>query len=155
MNYKYFDRDLSWLSFNERVLLEASKDCVPLRERINFLSIFSSNLDEFYRVRMPALMAFQQNKRRENSSYSGIRTSDHNDTKAAGIIWQLLSNEIIPGLKEEKIYLLYNEPIPLEIKSAAQEFFFSQLLAFIEITALKKTISIFSRKAISFIWQFC
>ena len=56
----FFDRDISWLSFNGRVLAEAAKEAVPLLERIKFLSIYSSNLDEFYRVRMPAMMALQK-----------------------------------------------------------------------------------------------
>ncbi|MEI9808833.1 MAG: hypothetical protein WDO16_13750 [Bacteroidota bacterium] len=49
---------LSWLSFNHRVLLEAGDETVPLYSRISFLSIFSSNLDEFFRVRMPSIYAF-------------------------------------------------------------------------------------------------
>ena len=48
-NDLYFDRDLSWLSFNERVLNEARREGVPLMEKIRFLGIYSSNLDEFYR----------------------------------------------------------------------------------------------------------
>ncbi len=55
--YSFFHRDLSWLLFNDRVLDEARRDTVPLMERIRFLAIYSSNLDEFYRVRMPALNA--------------------------------------------------------------------------------------------------
>ena len=43
---KFFDRDLSWLSFNYRVLLEATDKSLPLYERIKFLAIYSSNLDE-------------------------------------------------------------------------------------------------------------
>jgi polyphosphate kinase len=58
--YFFANRDISWLSFNERVLQEAGKTSVPLNERIKFLSIYSSNLDEFYRVRMPALMALKK-----------------------------------------------------------------------------------------------
>ena len=50
-----FDRDLSWLSFNDRVLQEAKDERVPLLERIKFLAIYSSNLDEFYRVRVASL----------------------------------------------------------------------------------------------------
>ena len=50
--YRYFKRDISWLSFNYRVLLEADDDNLPLYERINFISIYSSNLEEMYKVRV-------------------------------------------------------------------------------------------------------
>lgn len=50
--YQYFKRDISWLSFNYRVLLEAEDDTLPLYERINFISIYSSNLEEFYKIRV-------------------------------------------------------------------------------------------------------
>ena len=49
---RMFKRDISWLSFNYRVLMEAKDESLPLFERIKFLSIFSSNLEEFYRVRV-------------------------------------------------------------------------------------------------------
>lgn len=52
----YMNRELSWLKFNERVLNEAGNPSVPLAERLSFIAIYQSNLDEFYRVRIGSLM---------------------------------------------------------------------------------------------------
>ncbi len=51
----YIDRDISWMYFNHRILREAMEPHVPLLERLNFLGIYSNNLDEFFRVRMATL----------------------------------------------------------------------------------------------------
>ena len=56
----WFDRDLSWLEFNRRVLAEALDDRTPLLERVKFLAIFSANLDEFFMKRMALLRETRQ-----------------------------------------------------------------------------------------------
>ena len=55
-NPSYFNRELSWLAFNERVLDQAFSSKYPLLERIRFLSFVSSNLDQFYEIRVSGLM---------------------------------------------------------------------------------------------------
>ena len=52
---EYVNRELRWLSFNERVLMSAESGTIPLMERLKFIGIFSSNLDEFYAVRVGSI----------------------------------------------------------------------------------------------------
>src|SRR5260221_477876 len=96
----FFDRDLSWLSFNYRVLQEGARENVPLLERISFLSIKCSNLDEFYRVRIPALSALQKIKKKETRPAIGpilqeIATTVRGQLDHFG---QLFTGRIFPAL---------------------------------------------------------
>jgi len=75
-NYRYFNRDISWLSFNHRVLMEAEDPSVSLYERIHFIAIYSNNLEEFYKVRVA------EHKAVARGGYSEDMTRD----EAAGLI---------------------------------------------------------------------
>ena len=67
----YTNRELSWLQFNERVLNEAGNPEVPLAERLSFISIFQTNLDEFFMVRVGTLLIQMQSSEKivENKTY--------------------------------------------------------------------------------------
>ena len=68
MKNNYIPRDISWLSFNARVLQEANDQSVTLKDRIRFLGIFSNNLDEFFRVRVATLKRMVEYLEKKKSS---------------------------------------------------------------------------------------
>ncbi|WP_421939122.1 polyphosphate kinase 1 [Pedobacter sp.] len=132
----FFNRDLSWLKFNERILMEAERTEVPLLERIRFLSIFSSNLDEFYRVRMPVLLALEKLSNKEDNDISlqdDLLVEAHklitSQQQRYGLV---LKNSIIPALKEHKISLFYTEAFNKTIKKDITRYFLSQVMAFLQ-----------------------
>lgn len=141
--YLYLNRDLSWLSFNHRVLLEAGDKNVPLYNRISFLSIFSSNLDEFFRVRMPSIFAFSAIEGKKigirdeypKGLVRQVQTMVFNQQEEFGAV---LSGQIIPELQQNHICLYYNEPIRDEHKQTIREYFLSRVLSFLQPVMLQK-----------------
>ena len=141
--YSYFDRDLSWLSFNFRVLKEAARESTPLLEKIRFLSIYASNLDEFYRVRFPALAALQKIKKAKDSNssresdpslegvplLSEISAEIHAQLEEFG---RLFTGGILPALAAQDIHFVYHEPIPEAVKKETNAYFLTQVLAFLQ-----------------------
>src|ERR1700743_60797 len=112
LTISFFDRDLSWLSFNYRVLEEGAKEKTPLLERISFLSIYCSNLDEFYRVRIPALSALQKIKKKENLPESILQDIGATVNRQLEHFGQIFRGNILPALASHGIDFVYDQPIP-------------------------------------------
>lgn len=139
----FFNRDLSWLGFNERVLLEASKDTVPILERIKFLSIYSSNLDEFYRVRMPVLMAvdeYKQDVDEPGGNYTLAKAEINRQLEQFGAI---IADQILPQLIKEDVHWIYNKAIPPQITDQIVNLFFNEVLAYIYSVCIDRDLTDF------------
>ncbi|MDW3650731.1 MAG: polyphosphate kinase 1 [Bacteroidia bacterium] len=140
---KFFDRDLSWLSFNYRVLLEATDKSLPLYERIKFLAIYSSNLDEFFRVRVASLRSLLGVKKKSldlvglepEKLLAQIYAEVNRQQEEFGAIFQ---QDILPGLNKNDIYLLQDGPKEDVHKEFIEKFFEEDVFPFIHTELLRR-----------------
>ena len=128
------NREISWLYFNDRVLQEAADPTVPLIDRIKFLAIFSSNLDEFYRVRVATLsrLANLNEKAKEILGYNPKKIL--NQIKNIVVRQErkfnnLYENIIVKQLAEEKIFILNDKQLNVSRGEFVKRYFREKLLA--------------------------
>jgi polyphosphate kinase len=134
MEASYFKRDISWLSFSRRILMEAADKNVPLVERIKFLSIFSSNLDEFYSVRIPILMALKKisNEDVMTDPPPDIRTIQSLIVQQMKDFGSIIQTDILPDLQSANVHLFFSEPIPDFLLTAIGDYFYNRVLGFLQ-----------------------
>ena len=145
---KYFDRELSWLSFNYRVLQEAINVEVPLIERLRFLAIYSSNLDEFYRVRVASyihVLSMQKDQGLEpdvnvKKLLKKIKKTVHKQQDEFGRIFR---EELIPLLKKEGIYLIDQTKINVEQKEYLDAYFKKEVESLLVVKKLPENTTEF------------
>lgn len=124
---KTIARDISWLSFNARVLQEAADTTVPLRERIKFLGIFSNNMDEFFRVRVATLKRMIQLGNKANMHLESdpqqiideIQMTVLNQQGEFNRIWENVQQK----LNEQKIFLKTEKELTTEQQNFVREYF--------------------------------
>ncbi|NLC27669.1 MAG: polyphosphate kinase 1, partial [Campylobacteraceae bacterium] len=141
--FLHINRELSWLRFNTRVLHESEKESLPLLERLKFLAIYATNLDEFYMIRVAGL--------RELFSAGVVVTGADEQTPLDQLreIRRYVSEEktmlersfnaIIAGLEEQNLLLRNYNELDSADKMTADEFFFSNILPLIVPIAVDST----------------
>ncbi|HMT07946.1 MAG TPA: hypothetical protein PKA82_08075, partial [Pyrinomonadaceae bacterium] len=128
----YFNRELSWLEFNRHVLDEATDDSLPLLERLKFLSIFSTNLDEFFMIRVAGLME-QLAEGIGELSPDGLTAQEQLNEIYARLRPMLkkqaayLNDVVLPGLRSEGIAIEPYTSLTAKEKKALDKYFIDNL----------------------------
>jgi len=127
----YFNRELSWLKFNTRVLAQAKNKSLPPLERMKFLAIYGTNLDEFYMIRVAGLKALLKARVQETAidkltpteQLETIHKTIHKEQKSVESSFQ----KIMVELKEHHVYIQNYDELSLKHKEIIKEEFFEQI----------------------------
>ncbi|KAA5549182.1 polyphosphate kinase 1 [Adhaeribacter rhizoryzae] len=133
---KIFNRELSWLAFNHRVLQEAKDPTVPLLERIKFMAIFSSNLDEYFKVRVATLKKLIKLKKKTLQKLKDDPSQELDNiieevTRQQHELGDIFRNQILPDLRSEHINLLTEKELSPEQETFVRQYFAKNLQNFL------------------------
>lgn len=126
---KYHNRELSWLEFNYRVLEEALDKSNPLLERLKFISIFSSNLDEFFMVRLSELLSQSKPEYASLKLPSGdtaqeiVTSLKSRISKLVKQQYDCFNNDILPNLEKESFHFYTSQNLPEKYIPALKDLF--------------------------------
>ena len=148
--YSYFNRDVSWLSFNYRVLLESEDTSLPVYERIKFLSIHASNLEEFYEVRVAEHrnIILQKTGSKENRSEAEqiLEAINAEVSRQQQEFFRIFQTQILPELERQNIILYMNDEPKPEHRKFVKTYFEEEIFPFLQpVMLLKNDIRFFIR----------
>jgi polyphosphate kinase len=132
IEYRYVDREKSWLCFNARVLQEAADPTVPLLDRLRFLGIFSNNLDEFFRVRFAAIRRLSLSGQTGEKLLGGISSQQLLKDITDVVIKQQseslrILNIIEKELEKEGVFIINEKEISKDQENFIRDFFIQKV----------------------------
>ncbi len=140
--YSYFKRDISWLSFNYRVLLEARDERLPVYERIKFLSIYSSNLEEFYKIRVSGYhSSLLESINRDESVEEAMKTIvqiNKEVTAQEKEYYHIFHNMILPELKRNNIVLYQTDKVEPFHRDFVTKYFNEEVFPYLQPMIIQK-----------------
>jgi polyphosphate kinase len=147
---RYFNRDISWLSFNHRVLEEAKSKNNPLFERLKFLAIYSSNLDEFYKVRVAEYKYDvdydELDDPNSDSPVKVVREINRIVREQLEEFSRIFHEEILTEMRKEGIILYQgNMPPDPEHQQFIREYFYREVIPYLQPILLTKGTRSFLR----------
>lgn len=129
--FQYVARDISWMYFNQRILLEAAKKTVPLMERLSFLGIYSNNLDEFFRVRVATLSRIiecdDKDIHREKEEAKHILKEINHLNSTYQVQFDEIFADIVKDLRDENICIVNETELTDEQRSFIRKFYQDRL----------------------------
>jgi len=131
MNKTYIPKEISWLSFNERVLQEAENKEVPLIERFKFLGIYSNNLDEYFRVRVATLRRLSQLGSKSNDilgySAKGTLKKVYEIVLEQNARFEKIYTGLLQELAKQKIHIINEKKLNQEQAEFVKEYFLKEV----------------------------
>ena len=129
----YFQKEISWLAFNERVLQEAADPSNPLIERVRFLGIYSNNLDEFYKVQFANLKRYvliEQEKGNASNAKNTLKLV-HQKVIQAELKFETLYNELLLEMARNQIFLINERQLTSNQEEWIKKFYKQNLRQYI------------------------
>lgn len=145
INNCYLEKELSWLSFNQRVLQEAADKSVPLLERVRFLGIYANNIDEFYKVRVAKVKRQLLHKHGQNNQAQQLLVQIQQQSLQAQQNFDAIYHDLLIEMTQRGIYLIDEHQLHPQQRQWLKPYFHQYILPHITTIPLTNSLDLVQR----------